>query len=259
MGIFLYYTGVILLSNEELVAEIQAGAAEHMGELWEQIGGLVKQQAKRVMSALELRGSPCGIEFEDLYQTGYIALADAVNTYKPEGMSFSSWLVYYLKSAFAAATGYRTTSGQNEPLNNALSLDMPTGDETDGLTLGDCVEDPKAADEIAVTVEELWKNQLSDALNEALATIPKQQADILRLRYFEERSLEETRRQLGISRDRVAQEERRGLRQLRTDTLLQFYEFDYYGGTGLTAFRNSGRSVQERYLIELERKSRKDG
>ena len=208
------------------------------------------------MLALDLRGNPCGVDFEDLYQTGYIALTEAVKTYKPEGMSFSSWLVYYLKSAFAAATGYRTTSGQNEPLNNALSLDMPTGDETDGLTLGDCVEDPKATDEIAVTVEELWKNQLSDALREAMATIPEQQADILRLRYFEERSLEETRRQLGISRDRVAQEERRGLRQLRTDTLLQFYEFDYYGGTGLTAFRNSGRSVQERYLIELERNSR---
>ena len=245
------------MSNEELVAEIQAGAAERMSELWGQIDGLVKQQAKRVISALELRGNPCGIEFEDLYQTGYIALVDAVNTYKLDGMSFASWLVYYLKSAFAAATGYRTTSGQNEPLNNALSLDMPTGDESDGLTLGDCVEDPKAADEIAVTVEELWKNQLSDALNEALATIPKQQADILRLRYFEEQSLEDTRRQLGISRDRVAQEERRGLRQLRTDTLLQFYEFDYYGGTGLTAFRNSGRSVQERYMIELERNSRK--
>lgn len=245
------------MSNEEMVAEIQAGAAEYMGELWEQIDGLVKQQAKKVISALALRGNSCGVEFDDLYQTGYIALTEAVKTYRPEGMSFAAWLVLYLKSAFAAATGYRTTSGKNEPLNNALSLDMPIGDEADGLTLGDCVEDSKATDEIAITVEELWKNQLSDALNEALATIPKQQANILRLRYFEERSLEDTRRQLGISRDRVAQEERRGLRQLRTDTLLQFYEFDYYGGTGLTAYRNSGTSVQERYLLELERKSRK--
>lgn len=145
------------MSNEDLVAEIQAGAIGRMSELWEQIDGLVKHQAKKVMSALELRGSPCGIEFEDLYQTGYLALAEAVTTYTPEGMSFSSWLVNYLKSAFAAATGYRTTSGRNEPLNNALSLDMPTSEETDGLTLGDCVEDQKAADEIAGTVEELWK------------------------------------------------------------------------------------------------------
>lgn len=245
------------MSNEELVMEIQAGAAERIGELWVQIDGLVKQQAQKVMSALALRRNSCGVEFEDLYQTGYIALTEAVKTYKLEGMSFAAWLVLYLKSAFAAATGYRTTTGQNEPLNNALSLDIPLNDETDGLTLGDCIEDPRAADRIAETVEEVWNEQLSEALSEAISAIPELQADILRLRYFEELSQEETRRQLGISRDKVAQEERRGLRQLRTDTLLQFYEFDYYGGTSLTAFRNTGRSVQERYLIELERNSRK--
>ena len=125
------------MSNEELVAEIQAGASERMGELWTQIDGLVKQQAQKVMSALALRRNSCGVEFEDLYQTGYIALTEAVKTYNPKGMSFAAWLVLYLKSAFAAATGYRTTTGQNEPLNNALSLDMPPNDETDGLTLGD--------------------------------------------------------------------------------------------------------------------------
>ena len=247
------------MSNEELVAGIQAGATERMGELWAQIDGLVKQQAQKVMSALRLRGNPCGIEFDDLYQTGYIALTEAVRTYKPDGMAFSVWLVYYLKSAFAAATGYRTTGGQNEPLNNALSLDMAAGEETDGLTLGDCIEDPRAAEQITGTVDELWNNQLSGALAEALAAIPELRADILRLRYFEDLSLENIRHRVGISRDRATMEERRGLRDLRTDKLRQFYEFDYYGGTGLTVFRNTGTSVQERYLLELERNSQKMG
>lgn len=192
------------MSNEELVAEIQAGNTDRMGELWEQIDGLVKQQAKRIISALELRGNPCGIEFEDLYQTGYIALADAVNTYKPEGMSFSSWLVYYLKSAFAAATGYRTTSGQNEPLNNSLSLDVPISSETDEITLGDCIEDPRAADELEQTAEEVWGEQLLEELAHALDNIPKQRADILRLRYFGKLTLQETSRKIGVSRSRVA-------------------------------------------------------
>ena len=71
------------MSNEELVAEIQAGATERRGELWEQIDGLVKQQANKVVSALDRKGNPCGVEFEDLYQTGYIALTEAVKTYKP--------------------------------------------------------------------------------------------------------------------------------------------------------------------------------
>lgn len=245
------------MSNEELVAEIQAGAAGRMGELWVLIDGLVKQQAKRVISALALRGNPCGVEFEDLYQTGYISLTEAVKTYKSDGMCFAAWYVFYLKSAFAAATGYRTASGQNEPLNNALSLDMPRNGETDEITLGDCIKDPKAAGILEQAEKNVWNDQLSSALAEALDGLPELQADILRLRYFERMTLEDTRRRLGVSRDKVAQEERRALRRLRTDKLRPFYEFDYYGGTSLTAFRNSGASIQERYLLELERKSRK--
>lgn len=245
------------MSNEELVAEIQAGAIERMEKLWDQIEGLIKQQAKRVILALELRGNTCGVEFEDLCQTGYIALAEAVKTYKPDGMSFAAWLVFYLKSAFAAATGYHTTANRSEPLNNALSLDMPISDETDGLTLGDCIEDPSAADDMTETEEDLWHEQLSGAVTEALAAIPELRADIIRLRYFENLTFEEIRHRLGVSRDKITMEERRGLRDLRTDKLRPFYEFDYYSGTSLTAYRNSGTSVQERYLLVLERKSRK--
>lgn len=40
------------MSNEELVAVIQAGE-DRMGELWEQVDGLVKWKAKRIMTILE--------------------------------------------------------------------------------------------------------------------------------------------------------------------------------------------------------------
>lgn len=51
------------MSSEELVAVIQAGATERMGELWEQVAGLVKWKANQVMTALDGR---CGVEFDDL-------------------------------------------------------------------------------------------------------------------------------------------------------------------------------------------------
>lgn len=245
------------MSNEELVAEIQTGATERMVDLWEQVDGLVKRQAQKVISALSHRGNPCGVEFEDLYQTGYLALAEAAKTYKSEGMSFAAWLMFYLKSAFAVVTGYHTATGQREPLNNALSLDMPPNGETDEITLGDCIEDLKAAGILEQTEKNVWNYQLSSALTEALDSLPELQADTLRLRYFEGMTLEDTRRRLGVSRDKVTQAERRALRNMRTDKLRPFYEFDYYGRTGLTAYRNSGTSVQERYLLEVERKSRK--
>ena len=239
------------------MAKIQFGATELTGELWEQIKGLVAWKAKQIMTALSMRGNPCGVELDDLLQSGYIALNAAVKTYKPESGAFSVWLMFYLQNEFATVTGYRTKTEQSEPLNNALSLDMSPNGETDGLTLGDCIEDSGSAIELEQTEEELWREQLSEALAAGLAGIPQQQADILRLRYFDELTLQDASCKLGISRDKVSQEEHRGLRALRTEALLQFYDFDYYGGTSLTAFRNSGKTVQERYLIEVERKSRK--
>lgn len=56
------------MSNEELVAVIQAGVPERMGELWDQVERLVSWKASRVMTALNGRG---GVDFDDLYQSGY--------------------------------------------------------------------------------------------------------------------------------------------------------------------------------------------
>ena len=58
------------MSNEDLVAVIQAGAADRMVELWEQTKGLIAFKARHIMTALELRGNPCGVELEDLMQSG---------------------------------------------------------------------------------------------------------------------------------------------------------------------------------------------
>ena len=86
------------MSNEQLVALIQAGATEYMEQLWEQVRNLVLWKARRIMSALEARGNPCGCTLDDLGQTGYVALVAAVDSYKPEGGAFSSWLMFGVKN-----------------------------------------------------------------------------------------------------------------------------------------------------------------
>ena len=112
---------VVQVSNEELVAKIQAGSVELMSELWERVERLVKWKAKRVMTVLE--GCPGrSVEFADLYQSGYLAMVEAVDTYDPvTGASFCTWLMYHLKTVFAEVTGYRTQKGRQEPLNNYLN------------------------------------------------------------------------------------------------------------------------------------------
>jgi RNA polymerase sigma factor (sigma-70 family) len=251
------------MSNEELVAEIQDGDVELMCQLWEQIEGLVKWKAKRIMTALE--GCPGrGVEFEDLCQSGYLAMVAAVNTFDPAaGSAFSTWLMYHLKNVFADATGYRTQNGRQEPLNNYISLDTPLTDDADSNDLMDVVADPAGLQWRESIEESVWRKQLQEAVGAALSTVPEQYREILHLRYWENMTLEDVGDLRGISRERVRQMENKGIRILRqpntASQLYSFFDFDFYGGTGLGAFQHTGMSIQERYLVaEEERKEREN-
>ena len=244
------------MSNEELAMAIQAGAIERMGELWGQIEKLVKWKANRVMTVLTGRG---GVEFDDLYQSGYPALVAAVDSYSLEKGPFSSWFMLYLKTAFAEVTGYRTQRGRNELLNTAVSLDMPLSDG--GALFGDLIPDKQAAATLAAVEERAFQEQLKAAMEDVLSDVPEQHRDVLRLRYWDNMTLEAAGELQGISRDQVRQLENKAIRILRrpenTRRLRPFYDFDYYSGAGLGAFRSSGMSVQERYLVFEEKRREK--
>lgn len=247
------------MSNEELVAVIQSGATERVRELWEQVERLVKWKANQIMTALDLRGSPCGVEFDDLVQSGYLAMVAAVDSYRPDKGAFTTWLIYHLKTAFAEATGYRTKSGQNEPLNNSFSLDKTIDDEADGATFGEFIPDPKATAIILSIEERLWREQLHEALEAALAELPEQSADVLRLRHYQGLSLADVGEIRGTTAERIRQMENKAIRQLRKPSiachLRPFYDFDFYCGSGLGSFQRTGMSIQERYLV-LEENAR---
>lgn len=76
------------MTNEELVSLIRAGERDRMGELWQNVERFVWQQAARRI----LLGAD-GVTVEDLYQSGYLALVDAVKSYEVRrGMAFLGWL-----------------------------------------------------------------------------------------------------------------------------------------------------------------------
>lgn len=241
------------MSNEEIVARIQAGEQELMGELWGQVERLVKWKAKQVMMALNGR---CGVEFDDLHHSGFPAMVAAVETYNPKNSSFSTWFMFYLKTAFEEVTGYRTKKGQNEPLNTALSLSTPIGKEEDDGTLALIIPDPKASATMENIEEEIWYEQLHSALEGVLGELPENQSLVLRHRYYAGQTLTATGRELEMSAEEVRKLEGQGLKALRHHKLAQkirpFYDFDYYAGTGLQSFKHTGTSIQERYLIRME-------
>lgn len=61
------------MTNEELVTRIQAGERRLLPDLWDQVEGLVKWQAHRTMAGMREMAACCGVEFDDLYQSGYLA------------------------------------------------------------------------------------------------------------------------------------------------------------------------------------------
>ena len=245
------------MSNEELVTVIQGGE-DRMGELWQQVERLVSWKANRIMTALNGRG---GVEFDDLYQSGYPAMVAAVDSYKPEVGAFSTWFMLHLKTAFAEATGYRSNRQQRDPIHNAVSLDTPLTDDADSGDLMDVVADPAGAGRMEAVEEVIYRQQLHDALEEALEAIPEECGTVLRQRYYEGRTLSDLAEVQGVSMEMVRKRERDALRRLRSPKtacrLRPFYDFDFYCGTGLGAFRHTGMSIQERYLvIEEERRER---
>lgn len=203
------------MSNEELAVQIQNGAPERMGELWTQVEGLVKWKARRIMTALELRGNVCGVDFDDLVQCGFPALVAAVNTYDLESGAFSTWLMYYLQKEFAEVTGYRTKREQNEPLNNSVCLDQPLSDDPEAATIGDMIPDPKATAAMEWIEETVWRDQLHGALETMLRELHEDQSRILRRRYYANESLVETGEFTGMPSEQVRKLENMGLRALR--------------------------------------------
>ena len=238
------------MSNEELALAIQQGEEGRTLELWEQVNGLVKRKAMQIMTALQLSGNPRGVEFDDLYQTGYLAMVAAVETYSPERGAFSTWFMFHLKTAFAEATGYRTKNGRCEPLNTAASLDRPVQpDEPDGGTLGELVPDSRAADAIENVEESVYREQLHKAIDGAISELPPGNAQ------WDDMTLSAVGEVMGKSPERTRQMENKGIRELRKSrTLHRFLDFDMYHGTGLGAFRLSGSSIQEQYILKQERR-----
>lgn len=221
--------------------------------------GLVKWKADRVMKALELQGNCRGIEFDDLMQTGFLAMVDALKTYNPENGSFPQWLMFYLQKAFAEATGSRTKRSHNDPINAAVSLDLPLSDEVNAAVWHEIAPDPEAEAALFNVEEKIWHEQLHEALENVLAELPEKSSKVLRLRYYQNQTLATVGAAFNVGPEMARQLELKALRQLRKPRvsrhLRSFYDYNVYSGTGLEAFRTTGMSVQERILIREEEKA----
>ena len=118
------------MTNEELAIEIQNGKTEYLPVLWEQIEGFVKWKANQCFQKLlDNPDISLSIEFDDLYDSGYFAMLEAVKYFKPEtGYTFLTHMTFPLKKVFRDIISGRTGAThlhKRDPLNHSISLDTP--------------------------------------------------------------------------------------------------------------------------------------
>lgn len=256
-------------SNEELVVLIRNGETDLLPILWEQVENFVAWRARRIDNLLKaVQNRPAYsahftgvIEHDDLVNAGYLAMCKAIETYDPGTGAFTTWLGYYLKTAFAEVTEIRTKKGRCDPGKYAISLDKSVGDDADSSAMGELVPDPQATAQMQNVDETLWLNQLHAALEAALSDLPDNQGEILRAKFWDGADRSEIAAGMGITSEKVRSLEGQAIRTLRKPEhackLVDFYDFSYYSGTGMTTFQHTGASIQERFLlIQEERRER---
>ena len=189
-----------------MALRIQAGELEQLGPLWEDTRRLILHISRRYAPDMRRRGN--WIDWEDIEQSGFLALVAAVQAYDPaKGWAFNSYLRYSILGNMARCIG-------REP-PYTLSLEEPIAGEDGDLSLADLIPDPKAEQAFEEVQEREYTRQLRECLDNLLASFPPEQAQVLRLRFGEGRTLDDIAQSMGISRGKVSTTEAKALRNLR--------------------------------------------
>lgn len=142
---------------------------------------------------------------------------------------------------------------------NTVSLDQPLGADSDNseFSLSDTVPDEYAEQMYDV----IDKSDRYQALYDAVASLPDLERKVIRCRYFDEMSAKQSGAELGISSARIRRLENNALKLLRSgatgeallriygDEFKQHYHMGYSRHKGLSAFRISGSSEVEDYVL----------
>ena len=129
------------MSNEELAIKIQSGHTEYIPKLWEQIAAFVEWRAKKYLAEYPPHYQDLK---DDLVNEGYFAMLRAAEDYDDNKGAFLTYLSYHLRTCFRSVIfSGRGKRHEADPLNRAISLDVPIED-ADDLTLADMIIDDEA-------------------------------------------------------------------------------------------------------------------
>ncbi len=207
------------MTNEELARLIRAGNEELHPVLWQKVNKLLYAKAAAFYNNHTDTCARCGVELSDIRQECYAVYLEAVKAYKPElDTKFISYVEYPFKNAVNALLGLRTERQKNEPLNNCKSLDKPIEiADGDACTLLDIVQDEGSTD----FLEDVDRDSEAAFIRQIVAEMKEPYRTVIRLHFFEERTLQVIGQELGVSIERARQYKYKALRKLRQNGQLR--------------------------------------
>ena len=223
-------------TNAALAALAAAGNNYALGQLWDINKGLIRRLYWQWYSTHAATAAAHGLTVDDLDQEGYFAVQYAVQTYTPEKGAFTTWLTVAVKRQIvqALSNGHRhsvtdadgkTRQTSADPLNHCTSLDTPLDDEEGGATLGDLCADPAALDAMRNVDGHIYADQLHKAIDKALAKLTREEADVIRRRFYRGQSMPQIAIARGVSCAEVQGISQKAMRKLRSDqTLHRWYD-----------------------------------
>jgi RNA polymerase sigma factor FliA len=163
--------------------------------------GYVRALAARHFAAYASR-----VEYDDLVAAGYVGLCTAARSFKDDrGARFATYAHYRIHGAIL--DGVRRLRAQSG--KDTIVVSAPEAPEAMERALARSAPLPEAVD------DELGRRRDCGRLKDALARLPKDARRLLELHYYDDLSLQQAARKLGISKSWASRLHARALRELR--------------------------------------------
>lgn len=246
-------------TNEEIAALIQNGERDYIPILWQRVERLIYQSAYNYYAMHKEALSSCGVEYDDLKQSGFFAMLSVLEYYDSgSGYKFTTYLNYPLKVAFSEAGGFRTVKGREEPLNNSISGDAPSliGEE-DSASILDTISDETSVLSFERIIESGYAEYCRTTIEACMrSTLTPQEAEVIRDRFFIGKTYRAIAEATGAAESDIRKAEERALRRLRLPKaaamLRPLITLEHTYSTGLSTFKQKGSATERAAIAEAD-------
>ena len=239
------------MTNEELALQVRDGNMAAFEQLMQQCWGELRVKARHLWRQIGGNGNPYGVELGDMTQVALIGLYRACLAYDiAKGFPLLSYLLRGMQNAFRNQhKGLR-----HDAIAKAISLDAITGEKENDLaaTLLDFLQDEAAQEDLLEVDEEDFRKYTKKQLETALAGLPKEQSEAIRLHCMEGVNKTVIAQENGVSVRTITRRIERGINTLRGGQQVQQYGKENIRaqqssprGTGLYVWRASDDSFAE--------------